>query len=246
MPELTIEAIAGVVAAQPAYRPATDLADGHELGSLSRTIAGLRGVAPDRVAVLEARPDGVDVSSRALAALGRPAVAGQPVYLVRAEPEPEPFVATLARLVHELGWPAGEDLGVTHLAELGGVLILELLSWLVDPAVGATVLIVDEPLFVDGADRPATLSAVALRLGAGDSPTGGSIRVLGWGEGAPAARVAHAFFFGAGPCDAWLRFSAALRAGRILAGDRVLLCTRGPRHEGWVLLEVNRNDYCGR
>ncbi len=242
MPELTIEGLAGAVAARPAYRPATELADGHELRSLSRTVAGLREVDLDRVAVLEPRPDGIDVSSRALVALGRPAVAGQPVYLVRPEPEAgRPFVATLARLVHELDWPAGEDLGVTHLEELGGVLIFELLSWLVDPAVGATVLIVDEPLFADSADRPSTVSAVALRVGAGDGP----IRVLGWGEGAPAARVAHAFFFGTGPCDAWLRLHAALRAGRIIAGDRVLLRTRGPRREGWVLLEVNRNDYCG-
>jgi hypothetical protein len=234
VPELTIEALAVAVADTPAYRPANELADGHELRSLSRTIAGMREVGLDRVAVLDARPDGVDVSSRALAALGRPAVPGQPVYLVRPEPESEPFVATLARLVHELDWPAGDDLGVTHLEELGGVLIFELLSWLVDPAVGATVLVVDEPLFVDGAHRPSTVSAVALRVGAGDGP----IRVLDWGEGAPAATAAHVFLTGAGPCDTWLALHTALRAGRIAAGDRVLLRTRGPRREGWVLLEV--------
>jgi hypothetical protein len=235
VPELTIEALAAAVAAQPAYRPATELADGHELRSLSGTVAGLREVGLDRVAVLEPSPDGVDVSSRALAALGRPVVAGQPVYLVRPEPEAgQPFVATLARLVHELDWPAGDDLGVTHLEELGGVLVFELLSWLVDPAVGATVLIVDEPLFADSADRPSTVSAVALRIGAG----GGPIRVLDWGEGTPGAVAAHVFLTGTGPCDAWLALHAALRAGRIAAGDRVLLRTRGPRREGWVLVEV--------
>lgn len=241
MPELTIEALAGVVADSPDHRPATELADGHELRSLSRTIAGLREVGLDRVAVLEARQDGLDVSSRALAALGRPAVPGQPIYLVRPEPEPEPFVATLARLVHELDWPAGDDLGVTHLEELGGVLVFELLSWLVDPAVGATVLIVDEPLFVDAARRPSTVSAVALRVGAGDGP----IRVLDWGEGAPVATPAHVFLTGTGPCDAWLALHAALRAGRIAPGDRVLLRTRGPHREGWILLEVTRNDHRG-
>lgn len=237
MPELTIEALAGAVAEAPDYRPATGLADGHELRSLSRTIAGLREVGLDRVAVLEARPDGIDVSSRALAALGRPAVPGQPVYLVRPEPESEPFVATLARLVHELDWPAGDDLGVTHLEELGGVLVFELLSWLVDPAVGATVLVVDEPLFADSADCPSTVSAIALRVGAGDGP----IRVLDWGEGAPVTIAAHVFFTGTGPCDAWLALHAALRAGRIAAGDRVLLRTRGPRREGWVLLEISNS-----
>jgi 3-oxoacyl-[acyl-carrier-protein] synthase III len=46
------------------------------------------------------------------------------------------------------------------------------------------------------------------------------------------------FLTGAGPCDTWLALHTALRAGRIAAGDRVLLRTRGPRREGWVLLEV--------
>ena len=154
-------------------------------------------------------------------------------------------MAALAQLVHESGW-AGEDLGITHLEELGGTAVFDLLRWAVPAGTGATVVVCDEPLFVD-ARVPGRFKAVGLRLAQGAGP----LRVLGCGEGGPAAAqgaegtvgaegtdgAAHRFS-GRGPCDGWLEFHEALAAGKVRDGERVLVHARGPLREGWLLLEA--------
>ncbi len=174
-----------------------------------------------------------DVSALVLAGLGAPAAA-QPLFLVRSGPLRDSMVASLAQLVHESGW-AGEDIGITHLEELGGTVCFGLLGWAVPAQAGATVLICDEPLFGD-ARGPCRFAAVGLRLRRGPGP----LRVLGYGEGAPGERAGGAAhrFSGRGPCDGWLAFHQALAAGVVRDGERVLVHARGPLREGWLLLDA--------
>ncbi|WP_194910783.1 hypothetical protein [Catenulispora rubra] len=176
---------------------------------------------------------GPGVSALALAGLGVPAVA-QPLFLVRSDPLRETMVAALAELVHGSGW-AGEDVGLTFLEELSGTTVFELLEWAVPPETGATVVVCDEPLFVD-ARVPGRFKAVGLRLRRGSGP----LRVLGCGEGSPGAgpgRAEHRFS-GRGPCDGWLGLHAALAARAVRDGEWVLVHVRGPLREGWLLLEA--------
>jgi hypothetical protein len=176
--------------------------------------------------------DGPDVSGLALAGLGAPGQA-QPLFLVRSGPLRDSMVAALAQLVHESGW-AGEDLGITHLEELGGTAVFDLLRWAVPPETGATVVVCDEPLFVD-ARAPGRFKAVGLRLRHGAGP----LRVLGCGEGGSAdTDSAEHRFSGRGPCDGWLAFHEALTAGKVQDGERVLVHARSPLREGWLLLEA--------
>lgn len=167
---------------------------------------------------------GADVSASVLASVGP---AEEPLFLVRSGPQRDTMVAALARLVHESGWP-GEEVGITHLDELGGTVVFDLLSWAV-PA-SATVVICDEPLFADARSCPG-FSAVGLRVGHGP----GALRVLASGEGPPASFAGH-YFAGAGPCDAWISLHAALAAGDIHDGDSILLHAKGPNREGWLTL----------
>lgn len=173
-----------------------------------------------------------DVSSLVLAGLGAPQVA-QPLFLVRSGPLRDSMVASLAQLVHESGW-AGEDVGITHLEELGGTLVFDLLGWAVPVDTGATVVICDEPLFAD-ARVAGRFAAVGLRVRRGAGP----LRVAGCGEGAPGdvGEVAHRFS-GRGACDGWLALHEALAAGRVRDGERVLVHARGPLREGWLLLDA--------
>jgi len=194
------------------------------------------GIPPEHTLVLWTEgttSDGPDVSSLVLAGLGAPATA-QPLFLVRSGPLRDSMVASLAQLVHESGW-AGEDVGITHLEELGGTAIFDLLEWAVPADTGATVLICDEPLFAD-ARVPGRFAAVGLRVRRGEGP----LRVVGCGEGAPGdgtGHVAHRFS-GRRPCDGWLAFHEALAAGKVNDGERVLVHARGPLREGWLLLDA--------
>lgn len=177
--------------------------------------------------------DEPDVSALALAALGPPA-REQPLFLVRGMTR-DSRVAALAGLVHGSGW-AGEDVGITHLEELSGTVVFDLLDWAVPEETGATVLICDEPPIADARLGGALLAAVALRVRSGEGP----LRVLDCGEGppgAPAEQAEHRFG-GSGPCDGWLALHEALTAGRIGDGERILIQARTPLHEGWLLLRA--------
>jgi hypothetical protein len=230
MSSLVVDAIAVAVDEKPNYLVAAELEDAN-LREMAKVIAGL-GVAPfERLAMLADTTDGSDVSARALAAMGPPAAPHQ-LYFVRSGPDADPFVAMLPRLVHHLGWVT-EDFGITHLDELGGTSVLELLSWAADPGSGSTAVVVDEPVFADADALPPSLSAVALRVHSGTGP----VRVLSWGEGAPGTDGVSHVFAGRGPCDSWIGLHAALRTGVVADGDRVLLHACGGR-EGWALLDI--------
>lgn len=236
MPEvgaLSVEAISVAVRQHPGYRPVAALDDdAGELRPLVEDVARYSGVPADRLWLLA--PDdrrAAEVAAPALAALGPPS-ADEPLFLVRSGPPRDPYAVDLARLVHEAGW-AGEDVGVTHLDELGGTVIFRLLSWVVPEGATATVLICDDPLFTDAAHGSRPIAAVGVRVRRGPGP----LRVLGCGEGTPAGSVASTVagrFDGAGPCDGWLALHAALRSGRVADGDQVLLHARGPAREGWL------------
>ncbi|SFC88425.1 hypothetical protein [Streptomyces aidingensis] len=226
------------------YEPAPALTDTAYLvplaGAASRAtgipVAALRLLVPDR---------GPDVSALALTALGGDA-RDEPLYYVRSGPQRDAVASPLSGLVHRLDW-AGDDLGITHLEELGGTLVLDLVAWTLESG-SAAVLICDEPAFTgtspgtfpgtspgDGDGRPVP-AAVALRLRRGSGP----LQVLDCGEGAPAGAADSAghLFTGRGPCDAWLAAHRALAAGQVTAGDTLLLHTKGPRREGWLTLRA--------
>jgi hypothetical protein len=227
MPELSIDAIGVAVATQHRFVPiSAELAAGLPAERLAAT-----GIPLERLMVLGAENGSGDpsVGPRALAALGVPP-APEPLFYVRSGPPYDPMVCALAGLVHGSGW-AGEEVGITHLDELGGSMVFDLLDWAV-PATG-TALICDEPVFCDARAGHARYSAVGLRLRRGAGP----LRVLGCGEGRPSYAPGRVFG-GRGPCDAWLAFYTALRAGQVEDGERVLLHTRGPVREGWLSLRA--------
>jgi hypothetical protein len=194
------------------------------------------GIPREHVLVLapEDSTDGApDVSGLVLAALGAPAVA-QPLFFVRSGPLRDSLVARLAQLVHESGW-AGEDVGLTHLEELGGTAVFGLLEWAVPADTGATVVLCDEPLFTD-ARETGRFAAVGLRVRRGDGP----LRVVGCGEGVPGddlGPVAHRFS-GRRLSDGWLALHEALATGKVRDRERVLVHAQGPLREGWLLLDA--------
>jgi len=202
------------------------------LSTVSDLVAGLpvvriasSGIPAEHLLVLSPSDlTGADVSASVLASVG---VAPEPLFLVRSGPLRDTMVAALARLVHESGW-LGEEVGITHLDELGGTVVFDLLSWAVSSS--ATVVICDEPLFADARSCPG-FSAVGLRVTHGRAP----LRVLATGEGPPLSFGGH-YFAGAGPCDAWISLHSALAAGDVHDGDSILLHAKGPNREGWLTL----------
>ena len=255
--ELSVGAISIASRRNPDYRPTTTLAESADLMQLVQATADVTGIPIDQLVMLAAPGDEDDVSALALAALGPPADE-QPLFLVRSGPVPDAYSAVLARLVHDAGW-SGSDVGITHLDELGGTMVFDLLTWALPEQTGATALICDEPLFADALAGPAPIAVVGLRVWRGSGP----LRVLGFGEGAPGVgagpvinpdtgtdtdtgsytgtgtgAVAGHRFTGSRPCDGWLALHAALAAGRIVDGDLIFLHTRGPLREGWLSLEA--------
>lgn len=227
MLDLAVDAI-GVATARAGHQPVAALADDYVL-PLARLVAEAGGIPLERIWMLAA-DGGADLATHALASLGAPA-AGEPLFLVRSGPLRDPYVVELARLVHEADWP-GEDLGITHLDELGGTVVFDLLDWAVEG--GATALICDEPQYTDALADRVPLAAVALRLRRGRGP----LRVLGSGEGAPGSGFRGLTFPGSRACDSWIALHAALAAGEIADGEKVLLHTRGPAREGWLAMEA--------
>ena len=231
MTGLVVEAIAVAVLERPAYRSIADFGTDPDMMALARAAAERNEVPLERLRFLADEPD-LDVASVALDELGAPE-REQPVLLVRSSPDPDPFVSSLARMVDGRSW-IGEELGLTHLEELGGTAVLEFLDWFM-PDAGATVLIVDQSAVVDvAAPRPAP-AAVALRVGRGS----GLIRVVSWGEGAPPPSVAYRFT-GQGPCDPWIDLHTALAGGWLAPGDEALLHATGTGgRESWALIELD-------
>lgn len=227
MPELSVEAISVAVRWHTDYLPLSDFPD--DLLPKTRLTAETGGVPREHLLVVNPHDtDVVDVSMLALAALGAPDQA-QPLFLVRSGPLRDPMVTTLARLVLESGW-AGEDVGITHLDEVGGTVIFDLLDWAV-PVGGVTALVCDEPLFGDARIGMGRFAAVGLRMCRGPGP----LRVLECGEGAPTGTPAGVReFAGAGPCDAWLALHTAATEGRLADGDELLLRAVGGQRQGWL------------
>jgi hypothetical protein len=230
---LVVEAIAVAVLERPAYLSIADFVADPDMMALARAVAERNELPLDRLRFLADEPDR-DVASVALDELGPP-VDKQPVLLVRGGADPDPFVTTLARMVAGRPW-VDEELGLTHLDELGGTAVLEFLDWFM-PDSGATVLIVDQrPVIAVEQTPQAQLpapAAVALRVGRG----AGLIRVVSWGAGAPPPAMAYRFT-GQGPCDPWIDLHTALAGGWLAAGDEALLHATGVGREGWALIEV--------
>lgn len=230
MSELSVTALAVATADSAEHVPVAGV--GAELPALVRAaVAGGAVPAAHLTVRVGDGTGGPDVSASALAALGAPEQP-HPLVLVRSGPLRDPLTAALAGLVHDCGW-AGEDLGLTHLEELGGSVVFALLDWAL-PAAGGTVLVCDEPLCGDDRCGPPRYAAVGLRLARGTGP----LRVLGCGEGPPVGQDGEVRFTGAGPCDAWLALHAAVTAGRVGDGTRILLHTRSVRREGWLRLAL--------
>ncbi|EOD63507.1 hypothetical protein [Amycolatopsis vancoresmycina] len=225
MPELGIDTIAFAAARREEYVPLSALPGAADLVPPERLAAA--GIPLSRLMVRIPEDDDVDVAAEVLAALGPPALP-QPLFFVRSGPLRDPNVAALAGLVHRSGW-AGDDVGLSHLDELGGTAVFGLLEWAVETE--ATAIVCDEPLFADSDGGHPRFAAVGLRVRRGAA----ALTVSGCGEGKPALPGDHRFT-GRGPCDAWLAFCAALAEGVVADGDRVLLHTRGPIREGWLSL----------
>uniref|UniRef100_UPI00189245E4 hypothetical protein n=1 Tax=Catenulispora rubra TaxID=280293 RepID=UPI00189245E4 len=181
MLDLSVEALGIAVLPYTHYLPLQVDVASAPIEAVTRFERRARGI-PVEHAMRVAMDDEVDsaaepdVSALALAALGSPPAA-QPLFLVHDVPR-DSLVSALAGLVQGSGW-AGEDVGITHLEELGGTVLFDLLDWAM-PEVGATVLICDEPDFADARLGAGRFSAAALRV----RPGGGALRVLDCGEGA--------------------------------------------------------------
>ena len=192
-------------------------------------VAEHSGIPLPSLRMLTVREDGVELARRALTALGPPPHP-QPLLLVQSSPDRDPLGAALPRLVHELGWPITEDLGLTHLGDVGGIAMAGLLSWWMDEAVGASVVVVDQPLFAREDLVPQQLTAVALRFG-GNGPQ----HVLAWGEGA-APVTADRTYSGPGACGGWPDLCRAMDRGELGPGESVLLRSGGGQRQAWLLL----------
>jgi hypothetical protein len=226
---LVVEAMAVAVLDRPAYLSIADFVQDPSMMALARAVAERNELPLERLRFLADEPD-VDVASVALDELGPPAAA-QPLLLVRDGQDPDPFVTTLTRMLAGRPWVT-EELGLTHLDELGGIAVLEFLDWFM-PDTGATVLIVDQHPVIDVGEVRPPPAAVALRVGRG----AGLIRVVSWGEGEPPMMTAYRFT-GRGPCDPWIDLHTALAGGWLAGGDNALLHATGSGRHGWALVEL--------
>jgi hypothetical protein len=231
MADLSISKLCVAVRTHTDYLPLTAFPD--DLLPKQRVEAAIQEGIPQEhlIVVNPADSDRPELSDLALAAVGVPDD-DQPLFLIRSGPLRDPMVTLLARMVLKFGW-RGDDIGITHLDELGGTVGFELLDWAV-PA-DATVLICDEPVFADARVGTGRFATVSMRVHQGPGP----LRVLDAGEGAPGSYPDVEWTFtGAGACDGWLDVHAALTARDVADGDRILLHTKGPLREGWLLAQV--------
>ena len=237
--ELSVHALSVAAVPHTDYRPLSDFPEA--LLPRARRVAEGHGIPLEHLLVVNpqdaAEAGTPDASVRALAALGPPS-ADETLLLVRSGPLRDAKVAALAGLVHAFDWP-GDDLGVTHLDELGGVLALDLPRWALDEGARASTLICDEPLFADARLAMAWFTTVGLRVVRGPGP----LTFRGCGEGPPPDDGRRGlggtrYLTGRAPCDVWLALRGLLHRGQFSPGDGALLHTRGPRREGWLRLEV--------
>ncbi|MFI5808665.1 hypothetical protein [Streptomyces sp. NPDC051561] len=246
MTNLYVDALAITVRSLPRLKPATAMHRTHQQRQVAHLVAMRHGVPEARIKVRQpADDDPADagdflITQRALAALGPPPEQPHTLYLVRSGPLLDPMVAPLTATVHTMGWP-GDEVGISHLEEQGGTLVFDMLAWAVPTDAGATVIIVDDPAYVDDTIEKPAFAAVALRL----APTG-ALRILACDEGRPPLGpkpepYAHVFS-GTGPCDAWLELYAALESGAVERGESALLQTVGRERQGWVHVEAVRPD----
>ncbi|MDG4785112.1 hypothetical protein O7626_04055 [Micromonospora sp. WMMD1102] len=212
MAELFVQSMAVAVEPDPPYVDGLpelagmfdDSVDVEAMAAQLRTVAEVAGIPPHRLRRLAAPRDGAEPVDRVLHAIGAPA-APQPVLLVQEGPDRDPFATTLPRLIHQAPWPVTEELTLTHLGADAGCELLDFLSWWLEPAVGATVLLSHQPVFVDAARLPARLTAVALRFG--DT---GPLAVLDWrATGQPSATA----------CEGWPEVYALLTGDWLSPGD---------------------------
>jgi hypothetical protein len=242
---LYIDALAIAVRARPRLRPSVELPQRNQRRRVANMIARDRGIPAERMYIREPVPDNLAdaedyaIPWRALDALGPPDH-DQTLFLVRSGPVIDPMTAPLAATLHAVGW-TGDDMGISHLDEQGGTQVFSLLDWAVPEDRGATVVIVDDPAYVDVQAEKPTFAAVALRLA-----RTGALRVVASGGIAlgvralpAAARHAH-ILSGPGACDAWLDLHAALSSGTVKRGELVLLRTVGDEQQGWLLLEASQ------
>lgn len=245
MASLYIDAISIVFRSRPSLQPSAGLPRRDPRRRTAHMIARNRGIPADWISVRQPVPgdpaDAADyaLTVRALDILGAPDH-DQTLFLVRSGPVIDPMMAPLAATTHGVGW-AGDDVGISHLEEQGGTRVFSLLDWAVPEDSGATVVIVDDPAYVDVQSGKPAFAAVALRLA-----RTGALRVVASGGVSvgprvipTAARDAHVLS-GSGACDAWLDLYAALSSGTVKQGERALLCTVGDEKQGWLLLEVSR------
>jgi hypothetical protein len=240
---LHIGAIAIAVRSRPRLEPSAGLPQRNQRRQLANMIARKRGIPAERMYVRQPVPgdpaDAADyaITRRALDMLGSPDH-DQALFLVRSGPVIDPMTAPLAAALHSVGW-AGDDVGISHLGEQGGTAVFRLLDWAVPEGEGATVVVVDDPAYVDVQAEEPTFAAVALRLA-----STGALRVVASGEIALSARALpaaarHAHVLSRpGACGAWLALHAALSSGTVQPGDLVLLRTEGGEQQGWLLLEA--------
>jgi hypothetical protein len=242
---LYIDALAIAVRSRPRLQPSAELPRRNHRRGVANMIARNRGIPAERIHIRQPIPDNpadaedYAITWRALDVLGPPDQ-DQTLFLVRSGPVIDPMTAPLAATLHAVGW-TGDDVGISHLGEQGGTQVFSLLDWAVPEDRGATVVIVDDPPYVDVQAEKPTFAAVALRL-----VRTGALRVVASGQIAPgerelptAARNAHVLS-GPGACDAWLDLYAALSSGTVRQRERALLRTVGDEQQGWLLLEASR------
>lgn len=187
------------------------------------------GIPISTAQILQMREDGAELAGCVLNSVGPPPHP-QPLALVQSSSDRDTSAMLLAKLVHERNWHDTEELGITHLGELGATGILDLLSWLVDPHVGATVIVTDQPYLVRDSEIPQRLTAVALRFG-----RDGVLDVLDWGEGRPPAG-ADRQFGGRGACGGWPDLHAAIGRRQLAAGEHIVVRSGAGDLGGWGLL----------
>jgi hypothetical protein len=244
MPCLYVDALAIAVRSRPRLRLAAELPVRNQHRRMAVVIARARGIPLERIYVRQPVPgsaaEAADyaITWRALDALGPPDHE-QTLFLVRSDLVLDLMSAPLASTVHAVGW-SGDDVGITHLEEQGGTKVFGLLDWAVAEDRGATVVIVDDPAYVDVQAKKPAFAAVAVRL----ARTGG-LRVVASGETSPGVpampeQARHArVFSGTDACGAWLDLHAALSSGMVSQGELVLLRTTGDERQGWLLLEAS-------